>query len=135
MKIRMSRVTQYWGPTKYNWQQQSDGWTCTLLFDREQPGSLVTTLTTRFYMGVGHGGRRPEAWEVLHALINDAQIVQEYADYGEFATGLGYDNLKMAKQVYDDSVRQTRRLRQFLGSQFDEFLQMDEDQLKALVKS
>lgn len=135
MKIRMSRVTQYWGPTKYNWQQESDGWTCTLLFDREQLGSLVTTLTTRFYMGVGHGGRRPEAWEVLNALVSDARIVQEHADYGEFAQELGYGDLKEAKRVWDDSVRQTQRLRQFLGSQFDEFLQMDEDQLKALVKN
>lgn len=69
-----------------------------------------------FSKGYGHNSTPPSAAEVLCCLASDAIIVDNCRDFEDFCSELGYDNdSRRAEKTYKAAMRQTEKLKQFLG--------------------
>jgi hypothetical protein len=87
-------------------------------------------LFTLYYSkGVGHKGKPPEITEVLNCLQMDASMLDQAADFEDWAADLGYDaDSRSAETIYKGCVEQTTRLKNFLGEDlFNDFLMLDEE--------
>jgi hypothetical protein len=79
-------------------------------------------MTTPFYMGPGLC-REPTAADVLECLALDASSVECSDGFGDWARDLGYDeDSRRASAIYDACEKVARRLRRFLGADYDAYL-------------
>lgn len=93
---------------------RSTAWTVTLHYRRRR-------LTVPFYTGSGWTGE-PNASDVLTCLLDDALSVDVANGFDDWARDLGYDpDSRKAERIYRAFKRVSRRLRRFLGDDFDTF--------------
>lgn len=80
-------------------------------------------LTTYFSMGPALC-EDPDAASVLYCLASDSSCVENCNDFEDFASDLGYDpDSRKAEKIYKACVRQSKKLKQFLGdSAFEDLL-------------
>ena len=76
-------------------------------------------MTVPFGMGYGHEGKEPEAVDVLSCLISD--FTEDTFEQWCSDFGLDTDSRK-AYRTYNQIIRQTERLREFLGDKFEEYV-------------
>ena len=100
--------------------QNMDAWTMKLRYKGR-------SFTIPFFMGYGHSGAKPTAALVLEALTGDAASYAEATDIDEFAANMGYDmseaeDRRKVRRIYTGVERNTRKLKQFLGEDFDDAL-------------
>lgn len=80
------------------------------------------TVTYRTGLGLGE----PTARDVLESLASDASTVEHSEGFEDWADSLGYDtDSRSAERSYRATVRQTERLRKFLGDRYTEFLALE----------
>lgn len=92
--------------------ENCDGWTVTLEMDGRQ-------MTTPFYKGYGHHGEEPTAEEVLECLAMDAAGIENVFSFEDWCAEYGYDSdSRRAEKIYNACLRQTEKLRKFLGDKF-----------------
>jgi hypothetical protein len=83
------------------------------------------TLTTPWKQGVGITSD-PNPEDVLECLVNEAQTLEYSTGFEGWALELGFDaDSRAAEKVYRQVVAQTRKLRRFLGRDFDAILEGD----------
>ena len=97
-----------------DWRRQANPWRITLGIKGTR-----RTMTVDYWTGSAIT-TDPTAADVLYCLLSDASSA-ESTDFVDWAEGSGYnpDSIK-ARKVYDECVRQTRKLHRFLGDAFDE---------------
>jgi hypothetical protein len=82
-------------------------------------------LTVPFSQGSAHTAE-PTAYDVLNCLLLDASSADEDFDY--WCGNYGYDtDSRKAERIYKLVRAQTKKLRRFLGPEFDEFLQAEQE--------
>lgn len=97
------------------WKRRATGWTCTLRVDGR-------SLVVPFWMGPGHGGKRPRPEDVLDCLLSDA--TGELDDFDAWCAEYGYDTDSRKAYRMWEACRKTRTdLVALLGSEetFDLF--------------
>jgi hypothetical protein len=110
---RNVRATSEYGAPENSEFTQSHGYTVTLKYQRRQ-------MTTPFYMGYAHTDE-PTALDVLECLLSDSDV-EDY-EFEEWASNLGYDpDSRRAERIYKTATRQTKKLHQFLGEDYELFL-------------
>jgi hypothetical protein len=98
-----------------------DPWTVTLLSWRRR-------LTVPFYMGMGHNGKEPTAADVMHYLCSDAAGFDNASGFEDWCSEYGYEtDSRKAEATYRQIERQAKRLRQFLGDEYEALVFSDED--------
>lgn len=81
------------------------------------------TLTTPYKMGTGHMGNAPDVETVLDSLCSDASSVVNADSFEDWAADFGYDaDSRRAEKLYQECVKQTDKLRAFLGDDFDAYV-------------
>lgn len=81
------------------------------------------SLTVTFRMGIGHGGKKPDAERVLEALLSDASGVADGESYADWCGNYGFDtDSRRAERVYVATLKQTDRLREWLGPRFHAYV-------------
>lgn len=86
-----------------------DNWTVTLKMGRKR-------LTVPFSMGKAIA-REPNAEDVLDCLASDAASIEIGHGFEDWADGFGYStDSRKAEQTYKAIVRQSAKLRKFLGA-------------------
>lgn len=94
-----------------------DEWLCTLKAPDREP------MDVPMRMGLGHHCNEPTREEVLQCVLTDATTVANGETFSEWCRELGYsDDSRKAERMYAAVIRQTKRLRKFLGPAFDTFL-------------
>lgn len=97
-----------------DWRRKCNPWRITLGIKGTR-----RTMTVDYWTGPAIT-TDPTAADVLYCLLADASSV-EYNDFEGWCADLGYDSDSIkARKVYDECVRQTRKLHRFLGDAFDE---------------
>lgn len=100
-----------WGSKQTFYQ---DDWKVTLKHRRKQ-------LTVDFHMGQGHQQAEPTAHDVLSCLLMDASGYDSARDFEDWASEYGYDtDSRKAEQTYNTLIKQTRRLKQFMGELWED---------------
>jgi len=101
-----------------DWQKRSHGYTCTLAYQGRR-------LTVDFWQGTGIK-QEPTAAGVLSCLLSDASSGQE--SFEEFCSNFGYDtDSRSALKTWRACVSMHSKLEKLLGSDFDTFLQAEND--------
>jgi len=78
--------------------------------------SRRTRMTLTFSKGLGHYGKPPETKEVLDCLAMDASGIENAPDFEDWCGEYGYDtDSRTAERTYNATVKQTAKLRNFLG--------------------
>ena len=78
-------------------------------------------LTAPFFTGSAHKDP-PDPCEVLETLLGEAGTVENSGDWRDWADELGYDPEdppRDLRRIYARTVRQTEKLRNFLGDDYD----------------
>lgn len=85
-------------------------------------------MTLTFSKGSGHKGAPPTVEEVLQCLSQDAYYIDDSGStFEDFCHELGYDtDSRKAEKIYKAVVRQTHKLKSFLGTTFDDLLNCEE---------
>jgi hypothetical protein len=96
-------------------RRDGDWWDLTL----SRPGKRDLKLP--FYMGPGHNGRIPDAYDVLACTTADAASLDNSRDYADWAREYGTD-AGDSVSLYRAVCEQTRKLREFLGDEYDAYL-------------
>lgn len=92
----------------------ADNWKVTLKRGRQ-------SMTTYFSKGIGHEGKKPTAIEILGSLASDAQGIDR--DFEDWCGDYGYEaDPRKARRIYNVIVKQTERLKAFLGTELFETL-------------
>lgn len=105
-----------------DWKSRSNPWTVELRYRRRR-------LTVPFWTGVAITSE-PTAADVLGCLLSDASSYKSARDLEDWASDLGYDtDSRKAEKTYRAVEKLTRKLRKFLGDDFESFLRLNEDQL------
>lgn len=104
--------------------QDMDHWKCRLV---RRATDRRHSLTIVFSMGYGHRGKAPKVADVLECLSSDASTVINAGSFEDWASELGYDSdSRKAQRTFDQTDRQTTKLRRFLGeSIFEQLLRVD----------
>lgn len=92
--------------------QNMDAWTVQLRYQGRR-------MTVPFYMGYGHSGKQPTTVDVLETLIADATTYENSGDLESFMREYGYESKRDARQVFRGVERNTLKLRNFLGADYD----------------
>ena len=95
-----------------------------------RPAGEDQRLFTLYYSkGFGHEGKPPAIDEVLNCLQMDASMLDQAADFEDWAADLGYDaDSRSAETIYKGCVEQTTRLKEFMGEDlFNDFLMLEEE--------
>lgn len=120
IKDRGVRCESIFGATENENFPEFDPWTVTLRLGKR-------SMTVPFFTGYGLRSRMkdgPSAADVLDCLLSDASSADQ--TFEDWAGDLGYDtDSRKAERTYAAVVRQTARLRVFLGEHFEEFLQAE----------
>lgn len=78
--------------------------------------------TIPFGMGYAHTSE-PTAYDVLACLLSDASSAENARSFEEWAGDYGYDtDSRSAERTYNAVVKQTEKLRRFLGDKFDAYV-------------
>ena len=86
-------------------------------------------MTVPFWTGPMRG--EPETWDVAYCLLSDAQCVYGGESFEDFCDLLGYDLDSMkAYKTYQWILKQTESLKRVLGDDFEDFVGLDEDELR-----
>lgn len=79
-------------------------------------------MTVHYFCGPGVS-EKPRARDVVECLCSDALGIEDTnGDFQDWALEYGYDLGRQARQTYNATVRQTERLKQFLGAEYETFL-------------
>ena len=79
-------------------------------------------MTVPFSMGMAHTSP-PTTENVLSCLLSDASITDNAQDFSDFCRELGFEtDSRRAERTYKATVRQTAKLRTFLGEEYDQAL-------------
>lgn len=90
-------------------------WSCRLRCNGRQ-------MTIAYSMGYAHTGE-PELADVLDCLASDASGYENARDFQDWASEYGYDtDRRKAERTYNAVKRQSRKLRNLLGDQYDALL-------------
>ena len=92
-------------------------WTVTL--KRSNPRRQ---LTTPFFIGIGHSGE-PTAEQVLECLVSDALSVEGENSAEAWLYSFGMENTAETRKLFKEVVRQTAKVKRFLGEDFDAFVE------------
>jgi hypothetical protein len=87
-------------------------------------------LTIIFSMGHGHGGKEPNANDILQCLALDAAGFENARDFEDWCNEYGYDDdSRKAERIYEQVRKQARKLKTFLGDEkYEELLwEVDSD--------
>lgn len=104
------------GPSYAADMHDMDWWDVTLQYDGRR-------MLVPFGMGRGHHGAEPTAYDVLQSLVLDAAGTENARDYEDWASEYGYDeDSRSGVRAYEQTVKQTGRLRAFLGDLYDAYL-------------
>lgn len=115
LKIKAAATYGNRGPITDD-MENMDPWTVVLRYGKKR-------LTVPFFMGVGHYGKEPEVYDVLNCLVSDAASVDNARSFEEWASELGYDpDSRKAEKIFKACERGTKKLKKFLGEQYDIFL-------------
>jgi len=102
------------------WQQNSNGYSCTLAYKKRR-------MKLDFFMGsaIAHP---PTSSDVLDVLLSDASTVENASSFEDWAGELGYDvDSRTAEKIYRAVSRQTQKLRDLLGDDYQAFLEAERD--------
>lgn len=126
----MIRLQVIEGP---EYQRDEDGWENYAYKVRLRRGTR--SLTTKFHHGMALT-YPPSAEEVLASLLMDSSV-ENYTSFEEWAEDYGYGaDSRKAERIYNAVQAQTRKLRRFLGDDYDETSTEDaEDAAKRLVSA
>lgn len=95
-------------------------------------------MKTPYYMGPAIG-REPTAHDVMTSLALDAASYDNArGDFEEWAREYGYDlddpdQRRKTKRTFRAVEREAKKLREFLGDDYDDFLRRDEDEMKEVT--
>lgn len=125
----MNRITStitYENNTPYDqrdeWQRQANPWTAEIRYKRRK-------MTVPFWTGIMADS--PDTWDVAYCLLSDAQCVHWGESFEDFCANLGYDSDSMkAYKTYQQVLKQTEALKRVLGDDFEDFVGLDEDELR-----
>ena len=121
-KIRMQAThcgERVEGPGEWNPGWPYDEWRCTLTI----AGGVRRSITVTYRLGIGHQGKRPAKDHVMDALLSDASGLADGESYEEWCKSLGFDtDSRRAEKTYVATLKQTERLKEFLGSKFDAYM-------------
>jgi len=107
---------------RHEWQIQSNPWTAQIRYQRRQ-------MTIPFWTGPALG--EPETWDVVYCLLSDARCVYWGETFEDFCDNLGYDHdSRKAWSIYQQVIKQSKELRRLLGDDFEDFIEMDEDEIQ-----
>ena len=105
------------------WQQDSTPWTVQLRYDRRQ-------MTVSFWTGSAWTSE-PGTFDVAQCVIADASGIESSDSFEDWAENYGHDrDSRRAEKVYGQSKRQTEALRRLLGADYDEVVQLEEQDLE-----
>ena len=94
-------------------------WSCTLKWP-EAPKSEWMTVRYSQGLGIGHD---PMIDDVLSCLALDADGIESSRNFTDWCNEYGYDtDSRTAERIYKACKRQTDKLREFLGNQYDTLL-------------
>ncbi len=97
----------------------ADAWMVTLSYKGRK-------LTVPFFMGSGHHGEEPQAYEVIGALLSDVSGIDASRSFEDWAGELGYDTDSRAAEAIFKSVQALApKVHRLLGADFDEFSQAE----------
>jgi hypothetical protein len=99
------------------WQQQSDGWHCTLRYKGRQ-------YSFDFWKGIGHHGSEPTVDDCLDALLSDSAGADN--TFEDFCGEFGYDtDSRKAERIYKQCQKVRENMERLLGEDFEAFLYAD----------
>jgi len=122
VEIRSKPGTRVPFQKQQRWQQEANGWTCTLAYRGRR-------LTIDFWQGTGIRGE-PDAAGVLSCLLSDASGAQK--SFENFCDNFGYDrgepdSRKEAMKIYRACVAMATKLEKLLGSDYASFMSAEND--------
>ena len=124
-KFNAHKIGHSFSDLEDSWKATATKWRVTLTNPRGEK------FTTRFYMGSGHNGQKPEALEVINSLLLDIHAAEDYPDFREFCANMGYDphkEYKKAYKIYTECCDLRDRLTQFFTpEEFETFHELTED--------
>ena len=121
MRIQSKMVSENPNMSEPNWK--ADHYKCTLT---HAPGGARRQMTVYFSQGLGICAD-PTAEGVLYCLLSDASV-EDARSFEEWASDLGYDpDSRTAERTYQTCLKQTQRLRTFLGDTWDTWVKRLED--------
>jgi hypothetical protein len=101
-----------------DWQKNAHSYRITLIYQGRKH-------TLDYWQGIGCKDE-PTAESVLYCLLSDASCLNE--SFEDFCSNCGYDNDSMnAKRIYNKVVKQTEKLKNLLGEDFDRFFLAEQD--------
>jgi len=71
-------------------------------------------------MGIAHSGE-PTAEQVLECLVSDALSVEGENSAEAWLYSFGMENTAETRKLFKEVIRQTKKVRRFLGEDFDVF--------------
>jgi hypothetical protein len=96
---------------------QADHWRCTL----SRPGGK--RMTVYFSMGVGHGGKQPDAADVLNSLALDSSGYENNQNFESWASEYGYDpDSRSMHKTFLIVKKQAVALKRFVGGAYEDLL-------------
>lgn len=108
------------------WQRTAHPWTVVLRYKGRQ-------MTVEFWTGAALG--EPSTHDVVACLASDAAGFQNARSFEEWASEYGYDeDSRKAERIYRQVERQTRKLENLLGDDFERIIYTDEDELKVFCE-
>lgn len=88
-------------------------------------------MSVPFFQGSAHT-EKPTAADVLTCLLSDANSVESARSFDEWAGDLGYDtDSRKAERTYRACQSIAKRLRVFLGDEYEALVYSDEDAITA----
>lgn len=95
-----------------------DLWRCTL-----RSYQWESSITIEFRQGIGHDGKRPDKKSVLECLLSDASSVENSDGFEGWCGEYGFEtDSRKAEQMYVASLKQTQRLKKWLGTRYEAYL-------------
>ena len=110
---------------KSDWQKTATNYSVTLRFEGRQ-------MTVQWWAGSLAG--EPKVEDVVYALCADSCGVEYSKGFEDWAANYGYDvDSREVERTYKACVAQTKRLKKFLGNDFDGIIGADEDEIKEWI--
>jgi hypothetical protein len=83
-------------------------------------------MTVPFSMGIGLT-HEPTAYDILTCLQLDVWSVTNNGSFEDFCSEFGYDtDSRKAEKTYNIILKQSEKLKKFLGEKFDQFMECEE---------
>lgn len=109
-------------PNSADWMPGAHHWKVTLRMQAER-SNRDRTMTVPFSQGSAHTAS-PTASDVLGCLVMDSAGIDNATSFEDWCAEYGYDtDSRKAEKTFTACERQARKLRQFLGSAYDEAMQ------------